>query len=132
MKKVFVYGSLLQGFGNHVLLEDAEFVGESETEPKYDMVSLGGFPGVLEGGETAIKGEVYQVDDKIEARLDCLEGVCHENPSRGLYRKHEDTLIDGQEVTLYIYNGSRGGDCIESGSWRQYVAEKGNYYRRYG
>jgi len=75
MHTVFVYGSLKKGYGNHHLLEDAEYVGNAETvSSNYTMYSLGAFPGVTEGGTTCITGEVYRVDDNELASLHRLEG----------------------------------------------------------
>lgn len=38
------------------------------------MFSLGGFPGVVPGGDTVIEGEVYEVDAAILVMLDQFEG----------------------------------------------------------
>jgi len=75
VREVFVYGTLMSGYGNHkYFLSDADVWGEAVTvEPKYDLVCLGGFPGVLPGGECAIDGELYTVDDFTMKRLDRLE-----------------------------------------------------------
>jgi gamma-glutamylcyclotransferase (GGCT)/AIG2-like uncharacterized protein YtfP len=71
---VFVYGSLKRGFHNHGILEgsNARFRGNHKTEANYTMYSLGSFPGVVQGGETSIRGEVYEVDSL--KSLDTLEG----------------------------------------------------------
>lgn len=124
MHKVFVYGTLLSGYGNwEWALKDETCLGEAETLPEYTLLHLGGFPGLIEGGETAIKGEVYEVGDETLEDLDGLEGVCHEAPETGLYRRVTITLANGQEVHTYIYNQNstwRSYDrIIESGSWRE-------------
>lgn len=80
--KLFVYGSLKEGFGNHDLLESSNFLGSYHTEyPHYRMMSLGGFPGVIElddcGQHHYILGELYEVDDITLARIDMLEGNGH-------------------------------------------------------
>jgi len=132
MTKVFVYGSLLKGFGNHCLLEDAVFVGEATTKPEFTMVSLGAFPGVFLDGETPLQGEVYEVDTEQEDRLNGLEGVYKADPTQGLYRREFITLEDGTEdILIYIYNGSYRDDAVvESGSWRQHCSER--KAQRYG
>lgn len=71
---VFVYGTLKKGFGNNRLLKDSEFVGTFRTPPDFHMVSLGGFPGVIDKGSTPISGEVYKVTKPVMDRLDSLEG----------------------------------------------------------
>lgn len=73
--KVFVYGSLKKNFGNHVLLQHSNFIGEGITnEPQFTMVNLGSFPGVLIDGNGYISGEVYEINQPTLVRLDILEG----------------------------------------------------------
>ncbi len=74
-----VYGTLKQGHGNynHYLRnrEGVRFLGELKTEPKYTMYSMGGFPGVAEGGDTAIVVEVFRVENEDVIRgINSLEG----------------------------------------------------------
>ncbi len=74
----FVYGTLKQGHGNNRILQQsstAKFIENAITEPNFTMISLGAFPGVVEGGSTAIHGEIWSVeDDETKRRLDSLEG----------------------------------------------------------
>ena len=74
VKMVFVYGTLKQGFSNHHVMKRANgrFVGTHNTDPWYTMIKMGTFPGVVVGGETSIKGEVFEVDSLVP--LDRLEG----------------------------------------------------------
>lgn len=45
---IFVYGSLKEGYHNHYLLENAEFICEAITKEKYPMVNIeGDFPYLL-------------------------------------------------------------------------------------
>ena len=84
---VFVYGSLKSGFGNNRLLESSEFIGDALTlASKFDMISLGGFPGVVSGGQKRISGEVYSVSDDTLSRLDVLE-------SNGSFYTREKTIV---------------------------------------
>jgi gamma-glutamylcyclotransferase (GGCT)/AIG2-like uncharacterized protein YtfP len=62
------------GEGNHRLLEDEEFVGQCLSEPHFTMHSLGGFPGVVENGSTAIVGEVFSVAAEAWKNVEYLEG----------------------------------------------------------
>ena len=80
--KVFVYGTLKRGYGNHRLLETAKFIGPATTIAKMVMIGKhAAFPYLLgysyefptmEGHR--VKGEVYEVDDATLAMLDTLEG----------------------------------------------------------
>ena len=112
--KVLVYGSLKRDFGNHGTMERAGgvYLKEGVTLPQYTMISMGYFPGVLDQGDTAIHGEVYEVKDLYP--LDGLEG----HPS--FYCREIITLEDGDEVWMYILqrDGSLIGDAkVDSGIW---------------
>jgi len=115
MHKIFVYGTLMAGCGNHRLLKDSKFLQGGRTLPHFTMISLGGFPGVLPDGKNAIEGEVYEVSDQDLIHLDQLEG----HPD--WYRRTPTRLQDGTEVEIYLYpEAPPRVHVIESGSWRQY------------
>ena len=46
MDKVFVYGTLKEGFGNNRLLKDSQKISEDAVEG-FVMYHMGGFPGVV-------------------------------------------------------------------------------------
>jgi len=74
--KVFVYGSLKKGFGNHRIIENSTFIGEAVTKDSdFQMISFGGFPGVVRRPEfiNRVHGELYEVDDKALRHMDMLE-----------------------------------------------------------
>ena len=77
--KVFVYGTLKRGHGNHRLLESSTFLGKAQTTGKWTMVGTGmPFPYLLKYDEANggnVLGEVYEVDGNTYADLDNLEGV---------------------------------------------------------
>jgi gamma-glutamylcyclotransferase (GGCT)/AIG2-like uncharacterized protein YtfP len=113
-----VYGTLRVGFGNNRLLnnEHCTYLGTEITAPKFHMVSLGGFPGVILNGKQSITIEVFRVNSKdVEQRLDWLEGY----PS--FYQK---TVIDTQwgKTNMYILNDSYlKNKQVESGDWAKYI-----------
>ena len=114
--KVFVYGTLLSGEPNHRLLAHAQLLGEARTEPLFELVSLGAFPAMLAGGDTAVVGEVYAVDRATLADLDRLEGHPH------FYRRKLIPLEDGERVLAYLLRReqAQGRPTIDSGDWRQH------------
>ncbi len=122
---VFVYGSLMRGFGNHPLIEAGTFEGEACTAAAtYRMHDLGAFPGVRPAPGTPgrsgerIRGEVYSVDDDGLAALDRLEG----HPT--FYRRQRVQLADGREVWMYILqHRERGMPIVPAGDWRAYRQE---------
>lgn len=80
LTKVFVYGTLKQGFGNHYLLSRSELLGSCIVNANMVMFNLGGFPGVSfipsdkDINPIDIVGEVYEVDAETMEHLDMLEG----------------------------------------------------------
>lgn len=111
-KLAFVYGSLLKGFGNHRVIADAKFLGEHITDEKYTLVNLGAFPGVVEKGETAIIGEVYEVTDDIFASLDRLEGY----PS--FYGRNQIDTAYGKAWIYLLPKSYLSYSKVFSGNWR--------------
>jgi len=117
-----VYGTLRQGFGNYQRLLNNEFctyLGTERTEPNFHMVSLGGFPGVIPGGNQAITIEVFQVNSpKVEQGLDWLEGY----PS--FYGKMEIKTKWGM-ANMYILDESYlGRTIVPSGDWAEHIGRK--------
>jgi gamma-glutamylaminecyclotransferase len=115
---VFVYGTLRRDEVNHDLLARARFVSEARTEPCFELFDLGPFPAMSTGGETAVLGEIYAVDDATLARLDHLEG----HPS--FYQRTQIRPEGGQEVQAYLMDRTRmrGRVPIASGDWRAHRA----------
>ena len=71
---VLVYGSLKNGFPNHRVIRDSEFITDTHTVKKYHMFSMGGYPAVVEDlPYHYIAGELYRVDKKTMIELDYLE-----------------------------------------------------------
>lgn len=79
--RVFVYGTLKQGYRNHFLLRGQAFLGERTTEPKFVLYDFGksytngNWPQMHhdEANGVAVRGELYEVDDRCLDALDKLE-----------------------------------------------------------
>ena len=110
---LFVYGTLRRGEANHAQLRDARFVATARTEPQYELVDLGGYPALLEDGDTAIVGEIYEVDANKLERLDVFEDV----PS--LYERKSIRIADA-EAEVYVMPRDRADRAprIADGDWR--------------
>lgn len=116
---VFVYGTLRQGEANHGFLRGAKYLGMHRTERRYTMHDLGAYPAIVEGGATAVIGEVYAVDNKMLARLDRLEDYPEEY-SRGRVK----TPFGWAWIYLY-YGAPKNGAAIASGDWCDREYNKG-------
>lgn len=94
---VFVYGSLKKSFKNSHILNLSEFLGKDFTkEPKWAMVDLGYFPGVVPGGNNCIDGELYVVDESTLINLDLLEG-------NGSFYNREQILVNNFPEPVWMY-----------------------------
>ena len=131
LRRVFVYGSLMRGLGNHRVLSEnghARFVRRARTAALYSMIDLGSFPAVIEAGETSVVGEIWEIDDRCLRALDRLEG----NP--GFYYRDEILLEDGEETVEAYFLPERANMShrpVESGDWRaHYWAARGDGWRR--
>lgn len=115
MPLLFVYGTLRAGEPAHRLLEGAQPVGEFKTEPAYDLMNLGPFPALAEGGTTAVAGEVYEIPEDSLPLLDDYED-CPRLFIRGRVR-----LQDGPEAQAYLIRRERLAPRfkpIASGDWK--------------
>ncbi|ACY15343.1 gamma-glutamylcyclotransferase family protein [Haliangium ochraceum] len=111
--RVFVYGTLRAGGPNHHLLDGQTLVGQARTEPAFELVSLGAYPAMAEGGHASVIGEVYDVDAAALAKIDWLEG----HPE--YYRRTSIRLASGDDVLAYVLSPEHiaGRPSIPSGDW---------------
>ena len=110
---VFVYGSLKFGYGNDHILDDSKFVGEFVTDDDYTMYDLGAFPAILKDGDTAIHGELYNVNSDVLNSLDALEGV----PT--FYHREMVETSHGKAI-IYVLSDTgcvENCDIVISGVW---------------
>lgn len=121
---VAVYGTLLSGLHNHVLLEmvdgDVRALGPGMADFYAVMYSAGGFP-ILSMMEPDAKPlvELYEVGDKTLALLDQLEGY------PGWYDRTERSFKSstGESVRAFIYHQNDCSDTLEvvpNGDWRKF------------
>lgn len=117
---VAVYGSLRKGLSNHRLLEQADFLGYTQTTG-FKMYSLGGFPFITHeqaNEQDIITIEVYAVTQEEMRRLDGLEGY----PS--FYNRE---LIDTPygKAWIYFIDGERDGyPSVTDGDWFKYYTSR--------
>ena len=118
--RVFVYGSLLRGLGNHPQLAGARFLGEAETTGGFALYDLGPFPAMVAEGNGFVRGELFDVDEGMLRRLDAFEGCPH------LYVRTAIRPAAGGLADAYLQRSTqvRGALRIESGDWRQHYATR--------
>jgi gamma-glutamylcyclotransferase (GGCT)/AIG2-like uncharacterized protein YtfP len=117
-KLIAVYGTLRRGCGNYnYLLTQADYKGEFLSEPIYSLYSLGGFPGLKNGGTTSVKMEVFSVNDEEASNVDALEGYTEGMDNPYFYDKQSIETPWGT-AGVYIYvRPADGLRLIESGDW---------------
>ncbi len=115
---VFVYGRMKQGGEDHSILAGSRFLGQTQTAPVYDLIDLGGLPGLTTDGSMVVHGELYAVDARTLTSLDEFE----DHPDTF----HRDTLLleDGREVLGYVLPSTQatGFPRLGSGSWNEALA----------
>lgn len=118
MKRVvlFVYGTLMRGEPAHALLgPSARFIAAGWTEPRFTLFHLGAYPALVDGGQTAVAGELYEIDAALLPALDEYEDVPE---------MYDRTEIDvgGQRALTYLLHAplAAGRPTIASGDWRQH------------
>ncbi len=103
--RVFVYGTLMTGGRNEVLLKNSSLLSKKSVtqENRFLMIQFNSLftagkqtPAVVSNGEGYIQGEVYEVDDHGLEKLDKLEG-------NGVhYQREEVSLQDGRKAWMYV------------------------------
>tara|TARA_R100000935_G_C2839057_1_gene169940 strand:+ start:1260 stop:1610 length:351 start_codon:yes stop_codon:yes gene_type:complete len=112
MEKVFVYGTLKEGFSNHFILRETVKIGSGLTKKKYAMYSHG-IPFLVENEKVSkITGELYMVDKTTFEVLDMLEG--HPN---WYIRKLVSVNIKNEEHKAWVYFNKKQGQLIKSGNY---------------
>ena len=121
---VAVYGSLRKGLHNHsYYLGNAKYLGTFNTEPIYNLHSLGSFPGLKENGDTSIVMEVYNVTDEVALKIDGLEGYNKYDTPTFYDKKDIDTPWGEASVYIYVDDLSKKS-IVESGDWKKYMEDK--------
>lgn len=116
--RLFVYASMLAGEPEHDLLGGAQRLDVGTTAPRYALYDLGVYGALVEGGETAVAGELYLVPDALLASID----VARQVPL--LFQRRAVQLADGGEAQAYCMSADnvRGKRRLRHGDWRRRFA----------
>ncbi|MES2423984.1 MAG: gamma-glutamylcyclotransferase family protein [Pseudomonadota bacterium] len=99
---VFVYGTLRRGDDNDINLRQPlpVFVGEARVAGT--LYHLGGYPGLVLGGNGWVVGEVYAITEALERDLDALEAVYPQQTDE--YAKREIAVsVAGRSLNCLVY-----------------------------
>ena len=124
--KVFVYGTLKQGFRN-AHWNEARFIGRYRTRERFPLLVLGAacLPWLSEepGSGERVIGELYEADAAALARMDELEQL--DQPE--WYRRGDVELEPeggGEPVTAFVYFGSparAARETVQAGPLTEYT-----------
>ena len=123
---LFVYGTLMRGYGLHRLLAGrAAYLGEGKVQGF--LFDLGAYPAALPGAGSHVRGEVYRLaDPELWQALDSAEGSQYHRGEVGV------RLASGGEVTasIYWYVAPLGGAVpIPGGDYRAHAPARSIYHR---
>ena len=124
MHRIFVYGTLKQGFGNHHRIFGGYDIKITPAFTHGRLYDLGWYPAMTVGKEK-VYGQLIEFDNsEILKRVDYLEGYKGINHPHNYYERGEvDVFVDGDTVKAWVYflNENQvkryGGNCIITGIW---------------
>lgn len=111
---LFVYGTLKRGLRNHHLMAGQEFLGEAIAEPRYRVLDLGPYPGLVvdEAAGLAVAGELWAVSPECLAALDAFEEV------PGPFIRAEVQLAgQGDGAQAYFWNRQIPAETASGDRW---------------
>tara|TARA_Y100001934_G_scaffold168676_1_gene200472 strand:- start:139 stop:495 length:357 start_codon:yes stop_codon:yes gene_type:complete len=110
---IFVYGTLREGEPFHHLLQGTKQLALTRTTADFRLLHLGEYPGMVDGGNTQVVGEIYEVPSSLVSILDEYEDY----PL--LYDRRTIRLENGTEAIAYILRLPKTDyPIIASGDWK--------------
>jgi gamma-glutamylaminecyclotransferase len=100
------------------VLAGARFVRGARTAARYTLVDLGPYPALVEGGDTSVAGELYEVEEALLEVLDAFEGhpdVYIRMPVELAAQSEAQTVFEA-----YVLPADRAREFprVPSGDWR--------------
>lgn len=111
--RLFVYGSFLSGEPDHGSLAESKPMGPASTQRGYSLHELGATAGLVEGGDGAVVGELYEVS------YDVLNACDKKSDHPTLFHRGTVKLEDGSEAHAYLLHADqvRGRRRVRGGDW---------------
>ena len=128
---VFVYGSLRDGNPGAMAIRfpSSKFIADARV--KGGLYDMGAYPGLLlDGSDSLVTGEVYEVDDETLNSLDQFE------LSDDYVRREVEIAQDSERRRCWIYVPDRGAELfsermlIESGDWIEHLSSQTALYKK--
>jgi gamma-glutamylaminecyclotransferase len=120
---LFVYGTLMRGFGNNTILKSSQFIDSASTEEEYKLVA-DVIPFLVDEPRGYVHGELYKVNEHVLEIIDQLEN--HPN----WYERRVINVISevGDKYSAWTYfiherHIPKTHDTVESGIYRDYTTE---------
>jgi len=120
MEKVFVYGTLRPGGTAAERMSGCTWSGSATVEGR--LYRIDWYPGLVLGGETEVKGDVFLVPTERMNQLDAYEACrpCDAQPHEYKRVKGMVKSSDGTQQAVWIWEYRQPVDeerWIESGDW---------------
>ena len=126
---VFVYGTLLRTMSRASEMKKSNFKGPGFI--RAELYDLGAYPGV-QGGDSEVVGEIYEVDSSTLAQLDRIEGYNASSPTTSLFMRktvEATSFADGSRISAFAYfldDAGKDGTFIDHGDYRRHILERSN------
>ena len=114
-KKVFVYGTLRQGWGLNRYIQDCGGVLLETTKLKgYKMYSLGGYPAINQTtSEDSVVGEVYEFPkDQVDTAFNIMDRI-----ELGAGYRRDRVKVGKHDVYTYVYERGLEGSRPSMIDW---------------
>lgn len=134
MHKVFVYGTLKEGFANFGINAGRRVPGEFRTVERYPLyiVTAHFIPWLVNrpGSGEQVVGQLFEVDDATLREMDRLEQV----DEAGWYTRAEirvQPTVGGAETAAFVYFGAAerlSSDPVHAGPLVEFTAQQNRLY----
>jgi len=124
MHRLFVYGTLKKGKGNHDRILSGYDIKITPAWTYGKLYDLGGYPAITQGNNK-VYGELIEfANHEILRKIDYLEGFKGANNPNNFYKRQEvQVFVVGDEVSAWAYFLTKekivdfSGKLIKSGNW---------------
>ncbi len=100
MHNIFVYGTLMKGFRNHVAMLGSRCISNDALLEDYAMYNVGPYPAIVKENGEKVKGELYKVSSMKIKTLNMIEGEGFLYKRTPVKVKAGDRVIDAE---TYVY-----------------------------